>query len=143
VTNAGGEIAANVRVLLRDIAPKPRSAAWRAENAQAMTWVTAAPGHEQSPCNIEADREETFEVIAGSPGAEGTVVCRGLNTAAPAEAVPIEDDERWTLTYEVVADNARPVGFTLEAALEGKTLVVERKAERKLRHHLDPRRLRR
>jgi hypothetical protein len=144
LTNAGGEIAANVRMLLREIAPKPRSAAWRADYSHQMAWVNAEPGHEGAPCNIESGREETFEVIAGSTNAEGAVVCRGLNTTVGlGEPVPIEDDERWTLTYEVVSDNARSVGFTLEAALEGKTLVVERKARRKLRHHLDPRRLRR
>ena len=145
VTNAGGEIAANVRVLLRGIQPKPRSALWRAEGPRAVAWVTAAPGHEQAPCNIESEREETFEAIAGVPGAEGAVVCSGLNTTAGgAEPVPIEDDERWTLSYEVVSDNARSVAFGLDAAVEGKTLVVERKPERRiLRDHLDPRRLRR
>jgi hypothetical protein len=144
VTNAGGEIAANVRVLLRDIAPRPRSAAWRADGAHAMRWLTAAPNHERAPCNIESDREETFEVIAGFTSAEGAVVCGGLNTTdEPGEPVSIADDERWNLSYEVVADNARPVAFALEASLEGRTLVVERKPERKLRHHLDPRRLRR
>ena len=144
VTNAGGEIAANVRVMLREIAPRPRSAAWRADYSHAMAWVTAAPGHEGALCNIESDREETFEVIAGSSSAEGAVVCEGLNmTGGLGEPVPIEDDERWTLSYEVIADNARPVGFALEASLEGKTLVVARKPRRKLRHHLDPRRLRR
>ncbi|MGH7125738.1 MAG: hypothetical protein ACREFI_15290 [Stellaceae bacterium] len=145
VTNAGGEIAANVKILLRGIAPKPRHAAWRAGYPYAMTWVSAAPGHEAAPCNIESEREETFEVIAGSPDAEGAVVCAGLDTKADRpEPVPIADDERWRLTYEVVADNARPVGFDLDASVEGKSLVVERKPERrKLRHHLDPRRLRR
>ncbi len=144
VSNAGGEIAANVRVLLREIAPRPRSGAWRADYSHPMVWLAAAPGHEGAPCNIESEREETFEVIADSSSAEGGVVCEGLNTTVGrGEPVPIEDDERWTLSYEVVADNARSVGFALQAALEGKTLVVERKARRKLRHHLDPRRLRR
>ena len=145
VTNAGGEIAANVRVRLRGIAPKPRSALWRADYPYAMTRTAAAPDHEQAPCNIEFEREETFEVIAGWPSAEGAVVCGGLDTKTErAEPVPIEDDERWTLSYEVVADNARTVGFDLIASVEGKTLVVVRKPERrKLRHHLDPRRLRR
>jgi hypothetical protein len=143
VANAGGEIAANVRVLLREIAPKPRSAAWRADYSHAMAWVTAAPGHEGAPCNIESGREETFEVIAGSTSADGVVLCGGLNmTVGLGEPVPIEDDERWTLSYEVISDNARSTGFALRAFLEGKTLVVERKPGRKLRDHLDPRRLR-
>ena len=145
VTNAGGEIAANVRVLLRGIAPKPRAAAWRADYPYPMNWVTAAPGHEGSPCNIGADKEETFEVIAGAPSAEGPVLCASLDTKVErAEPLAIEDDERWTLSYEVVADNARPLAFELDASVEGSALVVERKPERrKLRHHLDPRRLRR
>jgi hypothetical protein len=145
VTNAGGEIATTVRVLLRGIAPRPRHGSWRAEYPYPMAWVTAEPGHERSPCNIGPDREEAFEVIAGSPSAEGALVCGGLDTTAERPApLPIEDDERWTLSYEVVADNARPVGFALWVYVEGKTLVVERRPEaRKLRHHLDPRRLRR
>ncbi len=144
VTNAGGDVAANVRVLLRAIAPKPRHESWRADYPYPMRWVTAEPGHESSPCNVGAEREETFEVIAGWPSAEGAVVCGGLDTKGERpEPLPIADDERWTLSYEVVADNARAVGFTLDASLEGKTLVVERKPERRLRHHLDPRRLRR
>jgi hypothetical protein len=145
VTNAGGEIAANVQILLRGIAPKPRAASWRADYPYAMTWVTDAPGHEGSLCNIESDKEETFEVIAGAPSAEGQVVCGGLDTKTEdAAPVPIEDDERWTLSYEVVADNARGVAFALDASVEGKALVVERKPEKKkLRHRLDPRRLRR
>jgi hypothetical protein len=145
VTNGGGEIAANVQIMLRAIAPKPRAASWRGEYPYAMRWVSAAPGHERSPCNIGSDKEETFEVIAGSPSAEGPLVCGGLDTKAEAAApVPIEDDERWTLSYEVIADNARAVGFDLEASVEGRALVLERKPEKKkLRHHLDPRRLRR
>jgi len=145
VTNAGGEIAANVQVLLRGIAPRPRYAAWRAEYPYPMSRATAASGHEQSPCNIGSDREETFEMIAGWKSAEGSMLCGNLDTKADhPNPVEIEDDERWTLSYEVVADNARSVGFALDAYVEGKTLVVERKPEaRKLRHHLDPRRLRR
>lgn len=73
------------------------------------------------------------------------MLCASLDTNADRPTpVEIEEDERWTLTYEVVTDNARPIGFVLDAYVEGKTLVVERKPEtRKLRHHLDPRRLRR
>lgn len=145
VTNAGGEIAANVQVLLRGIAPRPRHQAWRAEYPYPMSRVTTASGHEQAPCNIGSDREETFEVFAGWKSAEGPMLCGSLDTKADRPSpVPIEEDERWALSYEVVADNARPVGFALEASVEGNTLVVERKPEaRKLRHHLDPRRLRR
>ena len=144
VTNAGGEIAANVHVMLRGIAPKPRAESWRAEYPYPMTWVRAAPGHERAPCNIGSDKEETFEVIAGSSSADGSVLCGGLDTKTEGAAPPaIADDERWTLSYEVVADNARGVAFELEAFVEGRTLVLERKPEKKLRHHLDPRRLRR
>ena len=145
VTNAGGEIAANVQVLLRAIEPKPRSAGWRADFPYAMTWVSAPPGHEGAPCNIAADHEETFEVIAGWPAAEGGVVCAGLDTKSEgAPLLPIEDDERWILSYEVIADNVPALGFALEAAVEGGALVVERKPEKKhARDHLDPRRLRR
>lgn len=145
VTNVGGEVAASVKVLLRGIAPKPRHASWRADYPYATTWVTAAPGHEQAPCNIEPDRDETFEVIASRLSAEGAVLCAGLDTKLEGAApLPLEADERWVLSYEVVADNAQTVKLELEASVEGKTLVLERKPEaKKLRHHLDPRRLRR
>jgi hypothetical protein len=144
VTNAGGETATTVQVLLRGIAPRPRQGSWRAEYPYPMAWASAEPGHEHSPCNIGSDREEAFEAIAGWRSAEGALVCGGLDTKAePPAPVPIEDDERWTLSYEVIADNARPVGFDVEAYVEGKTLVVERKPETRKRRHLDPRRLRR
>jgi hypothetical protein len=145
VTNAGGDIAANVRVLLRGIVPRPRYEPWRADYPYPMNRVTAASGLEPSPCTIGPDREETFEVIAGWESVEGPMFCDSLDTKTDRpNPVQIEEDERWTLSYEVVADNARSVGFALDAYVEGKTLVVERKPERrKLRHHFDPRRLRR
>lgn|GEM_PF-3973337 len=145
VANAGGAVAANVRVLLRGIEPRPRSAAWRADYPYPMSRVAAEPGEERAARTIGPDKEETFEVIAGSPSPEGAVVCVGLDTKAErADPLPIADDEEWTLSYEVVADNARPAAFAIEAWVEGKMLVAELKPEaRKLRHHLDPRRLRR
>ena len=148
VTNAGGEIAANVKVLLRGITPRPRYERWRADYPYPMNRVTVASGHEQSPCNIGPDKSETYEVIAGWPTPEGWVFCGSLDTKVDyRNPLQIEEDERWSLTYEIVADNAASVEFALEARVEDKALVVELRSEtpdgRKLRHHLDPRRLRR
>lgn len=148
VANAGGEIAANVKVLLKGIEPKPRYAPWRADYPYPMNRVTAASGHEQSPCNIGPGRSETYEVIAGWESSTGPVFCGSLDTKVDyRNPVQLENDERWTLSYDVAADNAASAEFALDAYVEDKALVVELKSQtqtaRKLRHHLDPRRLRR
>jgi hypothetical protein len=126
VENHGGSPAKNVKVLLSNIVPRPRYQPWKADYPYPVQRV-GAPGSEHAPCQIGPGLQERFEVISGWPNTEGMMFAGGLNTKSENwHPIHIQDDEHWTLTYEVTADNAETRHFSLTARIEDKVVIVER-----------------
>jgi hypothetical protein len=126
IENHGGNPAENVEVQLVDVVPRPRAQRWKADYPYRVQRV-GATGSDQAPCRIGPGMHERFEVISGWPNKEGLMFAGGLSTKGEyRDPLNIQDDERWTLTYEVTADNAELRRFALTAHVEKKTLIVER-----------------
>jgi len=126
IENHGGTPAENVEVQLVDVVPRPRAQRWKADYPCRVQRVGAAAS-DQAPCRIGPGMHERFEVISGWPNKEGVMFTGGLDTKGEfREPLNIQDDERWTLTYEVTADNAEPRRFAVTAHIENKALIAER-----------------
>jgi hypothetical protein len=126
VRNSGPVRAGNVQMRLRDIEPRPRYATWLADYPYSVSRV-GVTGHAE--CKINPNDDETYEVIAGWRNQEGTIFTEGLDTKTTSHKnhISIEPDECWELKYEVTAENADPVNFSLIMRLVNNAVVVRKK----------------
>jgi hypothetical protein len=127
VHNSGPVSAGNVQMRLRDIEPRPSYATWLADYPYSVTRV-GATGH--SECKINPNDDEVYEVIAGWKNGEGNIFGEGLDTKTTSHKnyIGIEPDEHWELKYEVTAENADVIQFSLVMRIVEGAVVVERKA---------------
>jgi len=125
VHNSGPVSAGNVQMRLRDIEPRPRYATWLADYPYTVTRV-GVTGHQE--CKINPNDGETYEVIAGWKNGEGNIFSEGLDTKTTSHKnyIAIEPDECWELKYEVTAENADPIAFSLIMLIVDGTVVIER-----------------
>ena len=126
ILNRGPADAKDVQIRLLGIEPRPRHSSWRAD----YPYPVARVGQpiDASTCEIARGADEIFQVASGWRDVRGEFMA-GLDTKSGFHnPTPIAPDERWELTYEVTAGNARPVRFLLEMSVQGSGVAVKRKS---------------
>jgi hypothetical protein len=114
VHNAGPAPAKNVQMRLLSLVPRPREPMW----SDGLPFLVRRDGHtidEPAP-TINKDTDERFELIHTWQNPDREIYFTGLITTGSAQAVPmrLQNDERWTLAYEVTAENADRITFAIE-----------------------------
>jgi hypothetical protein len=132
VRNEGHATAINVQMRLRNIDPRPKYRPWEADYPYPVQLVGTI-GNPQFSCRINQNDDAAFEIVSGWPN-NGDFYTRGLDTKTTHDnPIRIENDERWELKYEVIAENADSVGFSLEMSVDAasRAVVVQRKMDEK------------
>jgi len=125
VHNRGPAAANNVQIRLLNIAPRPKHSAWAADYPYPVARVGAPI--DASGCEIKRGSDELFQVASGWRGSRGEFMA-GLDTKSPFHnPTPLAPDERWQMTYEVTADNAKPIQFLLEMFVKNGAVAMKRK----------------
>lgn len=130
VHNGGSVAARNVQMKLRSGATQPKDPAWSADYPypvyragaiiNAPEYINAA-GHQINPKD-----DEYYEIICGWKSEAGQFFTT-LNTKGGGHnQIQIGSDERWRLRYEVTAENADPLHFTLQIFVESDEVKVVR-----------------
>ena len=127
VHNQGADTARNVLMRLRSIDPKPRYGRWFADYPYAVRRTSASAHDQLSGCKINPNDEDIYEVVSGWQIAEGDFFTEGLDTKGDRNFIRIEPDEHWELKYEVMAENAAPISFSLIMCVKDGAVFVERK----------------
>jgi hypothetical protein len=128
ITNSGPAPALNVKMRLRNIVPRPRYPVWTADYPYPVQRV-APEGLEFSNCQISPNDGEKFEIISSWVSSGGQLMTDGLGAKyrdSGRSRVPIESDERWTLAYEVLADNSDVITFKILVSPDGDKIRVEK-----------------
>jgi hypothetical protein len=70
----------------------------------------------------------TFEIVSGWPN-NGDFYIRGLDTKTGDHPIHIENYERLILKYDITADNAASINFSLEMFIDivSRSVIVQRK----------------
>ena len=125
VHNRGPAAANNVQIRLLDIAPRPKHSAWPGDYPYPVARVGAPI--DASGCEIKRGSDELFQIASGWRDSRGEFMT-GLDTKSPFHnPTPIAPDERWLMTYEVTADNAKPIQFLLEMFVQNGAVAMKRK----------------
>lgn len=90
-----------------------------------MTRTSASAHNQLSGGKINPNDEDTYEVVAGWD-VEGDFYTDGLDTKRKI-FIRIEPDERWELKYDVMAENATPISFSLIMCVKDGAVFVEKK----------------
>jgi hypothetical protein len=125
VRNRGPASARNVRIQLLNIEPRPRHGSWTGD----YPYPVARVGQpiEAAACELGRGADELFQIAAGWKNTRGDFMA-GLDTKSGFHnPTPIEPDECWEMTYEVVADNAAPIKFQLEMFVKGGAIEMKKK----------------
>jgi hypothetical protein len=127
VHNEGNSTAVNVQIRLRDIVPRPKYCLWGADYPYSVQLVSTVGGP-QFACRINKNDAATFEIVSGWPN-NGDFYTDGLDTKTSDNRVRIENDERWELKYDVIAENAAPKSFSMEMWVDevSRAVMVRRK----------------
>jgi len=126
IHNRGPAIAHNVQIRLVNIVPRPRHASWAAD----YPYPVARAGHpiEAPGCELSRGADVLFQVASAWKNSRGQFLA-GLDTKSGFHnPTPIEPDERWEMTYEVTADNAKPLKFLLEMLIQGDAVAMKRRS---------------
>jgi Domain of unknown function (DUF4062) len=129
VHNAGPAAARNVRMKLRSGAPGPKEPRWPADypyDVYPVGTITNDPSHIRSTeRQINANDDQIYEITCGWEIDSGAQFFTDINTKGGGHnQINIDLDERWKLSYEVTAENALPVRFTLEIFIEAGEVKV-------------------
>jgi hypothetical protein len=111
---------------LVNIVPRPRHASWAAD----YPYPVARAGHpiEAPGCELNRGADVLFQVASAWRNSRGQFLA-GLDTKSGFHnPTPIDPDERWQMTYEVTADNAKPLKFLLEMLVQGEAVAMKRKS---------------
>jgi hypothetical protein len=126
IHNRGPAIARNLQIRLVNIAPRPRHASWAAD----YPYPVARAGQSIDAPARELDRgaDELFQIASAWKNSRGEFLA-GLDTKSGFHnPTPIATDERWEMSYEITADNAKPVIFLLEMFVRDDTVAMKRKS---------------
>lgn len=123
VHNRGPDAAGNVLMRLRSIDPQPRY--WVPDYPYMVTRTLASAHNQLFGGKINPNDEDTYEVLAGWD-VEGDFYTDKLDTKRKIP-IRIEPDERWELKYDVMAENATPISFSLIMCVKNGAVFVERK----------------
>jgi hypothetical protein len=122
IVNTRATAARNVQVRLISISPRPKWGSWRED----FPYYVEAGGHRQTAVTINPKSNETYELFAGWPNPEGEMFTEGLDTKDIRNRIGIDPDERWTLGYEVISENAPRVEFSITVYTDSKTILAQR-----------------
>jgi hypothetical protein len=124
VGNIGPTSARNVQMHLRCIVPAPREPMWFGD----YPYLVGRPGHRiDEPASVINPRDsELYELVAGWPN-NGEFYTEGLDTKSDyRNPIRIGPDERWILSYDVTAENANQLEFTVEMYVDGRAVLLRR-----------------
>jgi hypothetical protein len=112
---------------LCDIDPHPKYRPWGADYRYPVQLVGIA-GNPQFSCRINQNDDAAFEIVSGWPN-NGDFYTRGLDTKTNDNPIRIENDERWVLKYDIIADNAKSINFSVEMFVDvaSHAVMVRRK----------------
>jgi hypothetical protein len=127
VHNEGPAAAVNVHMRLCNIDPRPKYPLWGADYRYPVRLVGIA-GNPQFSCRINQNDDAAFEIVSGWPN-NGDFYTRGLDTKTNDNPIRIERDERWVLEYDIIADNAKSIHFSVEMFVDvaNRAVMVRRK----------------
>jgi hypothetical protein len=127
VHNEGPAGAVNVQMRLRNIDPPPRYPIWGADYPYPVQLVGIA-GNPQFSCRVNQNNDAVFEIVSGWSN-NGEFFTRGLDTKTNDTPIRIENGERWVLKYDIIADNATSINFSVEmfVDVESRAVMVRRK----------------
>jgi len=122
VANRGSAAACNVKMRLCNIVPRPQYAVW-----QAVYPYAAKNALGRYECGISPNDKEYYDLLSSWPNGEGKLIIGGLDPQSewPVK-IYVEPTEKWELQYEITADNAQPVLFSLLMYIAANTIVIER-----------------
>jgi hypothetical protein len=128
VYNVGPAAARNVQMKLRCGAPESKDSNWTRDYPYPVYPVGTIkndPGHISSiGQQINATDDQKYE-ITFSWKAESGQFFTDINTKGGGHNnIQINSDERWTLSYEVTAENASPIRFVLEILIDDDEVTV-------------------
>ncbi len=124
IGNEGPATAENVRMTLRSAYPKITYGSWRNDYPYLVGRVGAPPN---SVCRIIKDDIEDFEVVIGYAVDNGTIFIEGLDTKTHhRNPVAMTAGEKRKLQYDVKADNADSLSFTLALFIKDGAVMMER-----------------
>lgn len=122
VHNRGPAVAANVRMKLLQISPKPRYSPWQADYPYPVAIVGLTI--DAPECRINPNDDAHYQVATGWQSGGGDYFT-SIDTRTN-EPTRLELDERWTLSYEVTAGNAEAIAFSLRMFIENGQVKLER-----------------
>jgi hypothetical protein len=124
VHNTGSAAARNVQMCLRSVTPRPREPMWFSD----YPYLVSRPGHtiDEPSVMINPNNNETYELVAGWPN-NGEFYSNGLDTKTQ-HPIRIESNERWILNYDITAENAPPLTFSVEMYVDERAVILRRRA---------------
>jgi len=127
VHNEGPAGAVNVQMRLRSIDPRPNYRPWGADYPYPVQLV-GITGDPQFSCRINQNDAATFEIVSGWPN-NGDFYIRGLDTKSGDHPIHIENGENWILKYDIIADNAKSINFSMAIFVDtaSRAIIVQRK----------------
>ena len=119
--------AVNVQMRLRSIDPRPNYRPWGADYPYPVQLV-GITGDPQFSCRINQNDAATFEIVSGWPN-NGDFYIRGLDTKSGDHPIHIENGENWILKYDIIADNAKSINFSMAIFVDtaSRAIIVQRK----------------
>lgn len=130
VHNAGSEAARNVQMKLRGAVSQPKDTRWGADYpyfVYPVGTIMSDAGHLSRPeRQINPNDYENYEITTGWKS-EGGPFFTSVNTKGGGHNdIQIQPGERWQFFYDVTAENADPLSFTLHIFLETDQVKVSK-----------------
>ncbi len=139
VTNKGPGTAINASMRLLSMEPPPRYGMWSADYPYQVRLVSA-DGSPQFECQIRAKDTVRFGLMTGWQSGGGEFYTSGLDNrlldGRLENRIRIEPNEEWVLNYEVVAENADRVEFSIRMFVSADVVMMESAGEHVTRQPL-------
>src|SRR3984893_5857738 len=125
VYNHGPATAHNVQMQLRDVDPRPKYDRWQADYPYPVSRVGKTLN--EPPSRINIGDEENYEVWTWL-GSDGNHYA-SIDTRDKVNQTAIESSEVLELEYDVTAENADRVCFSMQMSVKCGALIMERKGQ--------------
>jgi hypothetical protein len=131
VHNNGTVVARNVQMKLQSAASQPKDTRWGADYpyfVYPVGTIMNDAGHLSRPeRKINPNDYENYEITMGWKSEAGGFFFTSVNTKGGGHNdIQIQPGERWQFFYDVTAENADPLSFTLHIFLEDDQVKVSR-----------------
>lgn len=123
VHNHGPATANNVQMRLRDVDPRPKYGRWQADYPYPVSRVGRTL--DGPPSRINIGDEEDYEVWTWL-GSDGNLYA-SIHTKDKLKQTVIEPSEILELKYELTAENADRVCFSMQMSVKDGAVIMERK----------------